>query len=655
MAFSEVSFLKSGREKPESLHEPLRRSLGRSNGAFAHDDAVISRYFTSNKDCLPHRPGRELDLSTFSKQCGHRREGVQFLKERSPIKEKTVLPLLELPETPFLGFGSSGFSISSPAKLCTPLKTTHRTTRSPVHLTSPTRSTTYYTWSRSGALSQDSFPLDYTSKPSPRSGLNNECQPYCAPAGHAHAVMCEDIQVEDSSGHDDAPRRSEALSLGVDDQARILDIGHEPSQVQQPIRIRRRSKELSNERETDDNGKTLENVCNEEFSAKSSTKTSLAEKTLVASLDMPLVSNNPSLKSTASLKSFDVALDKLIRQCTETPSRQITTSRHETAIHSSAKDKEPKDQASGQAGTPGHDFQDSSVLTVYPTFAFDPSSPPSASTMRPPNLSNQSRTSLGSPSSMAWLSRDPRPYEYGTHRVPLSKVPVAKSCVMKQSSTPRKDSWDGCDNMYERQEMHRNNLSNGNVGNMRGYTSVKTLRSEEFVIPEGHFTRPYHGLSPYRRREKMGFQQPGEHGSGSENPLNEYSETLQGVRYRYISSPAFRDLAANFGEEEEGDPQVHEEYSHGEAFDAADDARLDLGQRCPQYRFDMFKRPEDLATQNHPLFAPDVRANPLPWSLATPSHTPQSRHGFSKSSDRLCPDQDEEDHFSGFWKPNLLY
>lgn len=653
--------MKSRRDKSKSPHEPLERSLGRSKGGFTQDDAVISRYFTSTEDSLPYRPGPELDLSASSNQRCHGMEGVQFPRERCSIKGKALLPLLELPEKPFLGFGSSGFSMSSPVKLRTPLKTPHRATHSPAPLTSPTPSTTYFTWSRSGAVSRGSLPLGSASNLSPRSGLSNECQPHRAPAGHVHAVRHEDVQVECFSGYDDAPGQCEAILSAVEDQARNSAIGPRLGQAQQPISIYARSREPPSENGKEDNGKTLGNVHNQGFSANGSTKTSLAEKTLVASLDVPLVSSHPGRKNTASPKSSDAAFDRTIHQCTETPSRQITNSRYQAAVHSGAEKKgangKADGKASGYAGAPGHEIQDSPVLLADPTSAFEPSSPPSAPTIQPPPiLFSQSGTSLGSSSSMACLSRDLRSYEHKDHRVPLSKIPTPRTCVMRRSPIQGTNAWHGYDNMYERQDIHRYNLSSCSAGNMQRYTPVKTPRSKEFIAREGHFSRPNHGLNPCRRREKMEFQQPEKHSSSTGNPLNQYSENLRGTRSRYINSPAFHNLAANVGDDEDGEPQAYEEHSHDEQFDAADDTRPDLGQKCPlQSRFDVFRRPGVLATQDYPLFEPYFPDSPLPWNQATPSHTPRFRRGFIESSNRPRLDQDEEGQLADFWKPNLLY
>lgn len=648
--------MKSRKEKPEGIYEPLERSLGRRNGGFARDDAVISRYFTLTKDSTSHRLGPELKTSASSEQrrCG--RDGFQVPKEKCSINGKALLPLLELPEKPFLGFGSSGFSMSSPAKLHTPLRTPRRAAHSSAHLTSPTRSTTYYTWSRSGALSQGSLSLRSGSKILPRSGLNDESRPHRALAGHTKLARHQDMQVEHPSGHDDVQRQSEATASGAEDQAQILEAGCDPGQAQQPTSMHTGSKEPLIENGRDDDDISLGNVRNQDYSANGSMETSLAEKTLVASLDIPLVSGHSDLKNNFSFKPFDAALDRLIRPGTETPSWRITNTRYENAVHSDTESKEPKVQVARQDTMPRFEIQDSSVLATNPTSVHSPFFPPLVSTTQPPQiLSQQGGRSLGRSLSTAWLSRGPRPHERAAHRVPVSNVPVARTCVIRPCDTPSTNAWHGYDNIYERQEMHRYNLSSGSVGNMRGYTPAETLSTEESIALEGHFTHPYHGLDSRKCAEKVGFQQPEEHIWGSSNPLNEYSENVPRATYQNIDSPVSHDLVANVGEDDR-DPHVNEEYSHDERIDVAENARLDLGQTCPlQNRFNVFRRPRDLARQDYPLFEPYVEDNPLLRSQASPSHAVPSRDGFMGSSDRIRLDQDEEGHLAGFWKPNLLY
>jgi len=143
LAFSEMSFLNSRQPKPaetakSSDTRPAEKSKRRKSTKAADTEAEISRYFTSTK--APDQYSS--DLQDQQKQRdSHRRS----LDRDSPPD------LIDLPSKPFLGFGSCGISSVSPAKrLGSPVMRDfeRRLTRS------PTRSTSYLTWSQSGALSQ---------------------------------------------------------------------------------------------------------------------------------------------------------------------------------------------------------------------------------------------------------------------------------------------------------------------------------------------------------------------------------------------------------------------------------------------------------------------------------------------------------------------
>lgn len=641
--------MKSRRDKSQSLHEPLERSLERGKRGFAHDDAQISKYFSSIKDSRPHRLCPEPTVSVSPEQCDAR-EGGRVPIEQYSSRKKPLSPPLELPKTPFLGFGSSGLSMSSPAKVHKPIRTPHRTAHSPHHFTSPMRSTTYYTWSRTGPLSQGSLPLDSARNPSPRSGLNNESPPHRVRADQAHAVRHAGTQVERTSGQDVASRQSAAKSSRAEGQPAILDAGCGLDQAPQPSGIHARSKELPSQNGSNHNGKLPADVRNQEFLANSPTKTTLAGKTFVADLDIPSASSHSRLEKTASLKSFDAALDRLIRKRTETPSWRFSNSNDEIAVQSGPKIEEPKDQVADRDIRPSYEVQETAVLTANPTCIIEPSFCPSVPITKPcQRPSIQARRSSRPPSSTTWVSRSSRPYKHEAHRVPLSKLRLSKECVMGQAEMQAKHAWHGYDNLFKRQEMPAYQFSNGSVATIRGYTPAETPISDELTASGGHFARPYHGLNSYRGREKVGFQQSEEYSSASSNPLSEHSENLRGEIYRNIKSLASHDLFANVAGGDNG-------YQGYEESEIASDTRPDVGQQCPlPYCLETSGEPRYLARQDYSIFEPYVEENSLAWIQATPSHTARSRPGFVERSNRLRSDQEEEGHLAGFWKPNLLY
>ena len=144
-----MSFLNSRRPKPAEIAthsdtRPTEKSKRRKSTQAVDTEAEISRYFTSKK---PPDQGRSDRRCERKQREFHRRSR----NRHSPPD------FVDLPGTPFLGFGSCGAASASPAKrLGSPaLRDLERRLAR-----SPTRSTSYLTWSQSGASSQGSSRLE---------------------------------------------------------------------------------------------------------------------------------------------------------------------------------------------------------------------------------------------------------------------------------------------------------------------------------------------------------------------------------------------------------------------------------------------------------------------------------------------------------------
>ncbi len=146
-AFSETAFLNSHRARPEDNRNPLHtkpsdKKKKRKTTKAADIEAEISRYFTSAK--VPRR----------SVADPHPKEQLrQQQAQRQPQDSDSPTTFIDLPDKPFLGFGSSGVVSMSPVPRvdCRALLDhDSRITRS------QTRSTSYFTWSQSGVRSQAS-------------------------------------------------------------------------------------------------------------------------------------------------------------------------------------------------------------------------------------------------------------------------------------------------------------------------------------------------------------------------------------------------------------------------------------------------------------------------------------------------------------------
>lgn len=157
LAFSEMAFLNSRRTMPEDLARSMEKNKRRKSKA-ADTEAEISRYFTSAK---------ALEQATAGQQ-GYKMQ--RELYGRSP-SHNSLPSCVDIPDAPFLGFGSCGAKTASPVKrLGSPaLRDLERKNIRP-----PTRSTSYLTWPRSGTRYHVSpRPKERKARPVGLSGLSN--------------------------------------------------------------------------------------------------------------------------------------------------------------------------------------------------------------------------------------------------------------------------------------------------------------------------------------------------------------------------------------------------------------------------------------------------------------------------------------------------
>lgn len=146
-AFSETTFLNSHRARPEDNSNPLHtkhsdKKKKRKTNKAADIEAEISRYFTSAKVPGPSAP----DPHPQERLC--HQQG-----QRRPQDSDSPSTFIDLPDKPFLGFGSSGAVSMSPVRKdgCRAL-IDHGT----LLTRSQSRSTNYFTWSQSEVRSQAS-------------------------------------------------------------------------------------------------------------------------------------------------------------------------------------------------------------------------------------------------------------------------------------------------------------------------------------------------------------------------------------------------------------------------------------------------------------------------------------------------------------------
>ena len=139
LAFSELDFLNSRKEKKKTANNKSAAYEQKTNRA-NENDAEMSRYFSSRKEAerLPAQSRNECYIPQKPRHADHR--------DTSPA-------FVELPDRPFLGFGSCGRSSTSPTRMVKQLDARYVPSRSQRDTRSSTRATSYFTWSQSSPRS----------------------------------------------------------------------------------------------------------------------------------------------------------------------------------------------------------------------------------------------------------------------------------------------------------------------------------------------------------------------------------------------------------------------------------------------------------------------------------------------------------------------
>lgn len=172
LAFSELTFLNPHRENSAGLAKSSDNRSRPKRGNAGDSGANVSSYFTSMNSINHDEPFPDqrpsIGLSHSSGERKHQRYDDRRLKSQD---RHPSLPLVELPQKPFLGFGSSGIEMTSPALAS---RNIGATVDPPRRKLSSTQSTGYVSWSVSGAPSHHSPQLYHSDKTSTRSPIHIE-------------------------------------------------------------------------------------------------------------------------------------------------------------------------------------------------------------------------------------------------------------------------------------------------------------------------------------------------------------------------------------------------------------------------------------------------------------------------------------------------
>ncbi|KAL8774817.1 MAG: hypothetical protein Q9209_000756 [Squamulea sp. 1 TL-2023] len=153
LTFSEVNFLGHRRRNQEENNRSKAKSKRRKEDRAADTEAEFSRFFSSSKD-LNRAAADPIEYEAKERTA----------TETAQKHSRSSIPPVDLPGKPFLGFGNCGPGHVS-ASIMDPRATVQNdhSRPSPTHRLSSTRSTTYFTWSRSSPSRYNVSELRYKS------------------------------------------------------------------------------------------------------------------------------------------------------------------------------------------------------------------------------------------------------------------------------------------------------------------------------------------------------------------------------------------------------------------------------------------------------------------------------------------------------------
>lgn len=191
LAFSELAFLKSRRELLEDPVTATDSRKKRKTTKAVETDAEISRYFKTTR-----ATERDSDKSKSRTQQENTRKQLG--------QHDSAQSFVDLLDRPFLGFGSCGANSVSPVKTIRELDTRYVPAISPRNYRSPTKSTSYLTWSQTAMGSQASVrPAADISGSSNSFGCQREHSPnrMAPPKATVDLSHSENVQTNVASVH----------------------------------------------------------------------------------------------------------------------------------------------------------------------------------------------------------------------------------------------------------------------------------------------------------------------------------------------------------------------------------------------------------------------------------------------------------------------
>ena len=462
-----MAFLASRRERPkdafkDSSTRPSDKKKRRQSTKAADTEAEISRYFLS------------VDPTSLNatNSLGQKRQQ----DERKAPDHESPQAFVNLPNTPFLGFGSCGPNTSiSPAKV----SDNHRGD-SPC----PTRSTSYLTWSQSEAPPPPNRPhramrskvstssdrkcpssTSHKSQRSTQSVCRARVQSTSTETDSRHENPIEVLERDHKPrlANEEGPESKEKTSNRDDTGNNKIDVANGPPQIQEPV------PDKVDPAQVDKHGDPKSAISPKDQVSRQSSGPEpqfgpQAHAARSFSTQLPVISPHKD--------SLDDVLDALLKDCNtkvaDSNSASCATSSHPNVCH----DEEvfTLNKIQEHSCMPTHAF----VNRVSPVEA---SASMSNSSRRPHSATLQYASTNDGPMpthipSRGKVSSSHRPYQGYTLYDP------AYPSIPTQNQTGSTNAWTGYDTLYERQQKQAESTGEASTETVLPYTTVRDNLSD---------------------------------------------------------------------------------------------------------------------------------------------------------------------------------
>ena len=620
-----MTFLSSRREKTkgsidDSYNKPLDKKKRRKLNKEADTEAEFSRYFMSTK------PTKSRGKTSHSRRYQQDR---QLSRDEEPPQA-----LVSLPERSFLGFGSCGPNTSmSPAK-----SPNNRESRS-LHRgasRSPTRSTSYLSWSQSRGPSYASPPPDRHQHIEPLQTSKMSNRKRTAPASCKSQHLTPHVS---SPGVRATSPKLQNVTSGPPSKQIIANEG--PSQTSES---RLAVGEWLSSRAKSQKSIDTANFKPDAVQAPRDLEGSIPNDTRPVEADSPRLSSPRHATPAHDVRplsaqmpispphkeQLDDIIDALLRDCNTnlTGSDPIA---HATLSSCNLRFTEkPRRPAVTQEypRTRAHVLINNDYTPEVPRSATDSSRKPSSASLQLASAIDGSRSKH---KESVTFSNDPRSLNTGDNRLTSMQYQVDSG-----------NAWNGYDSCYERQQEQADLMPKVATESLAPCGAVQN----DFLDPSG---------------ETDLSARPSEHVSGR-NSIEVQNDVGDPRPYLYMTSP------------ERNEIDSYQQVSHGEWYDDQDvDYRVSYGSGASITNMSheglddgnmVIDHIDDHQGRERPL----VRGNDEPetdqhlfttnmpdiYSSWRPHHLPSSKHGL----DAYAPDahfHDGDSAFSQFWTPHKLY